>query len=89
MKLYEVRFKFVHRCECERCRDNGSTITKSVHITAEDEAAATETVKRGLGWDDELVADSVSVNEMGEAELMRRRGYHGLPLEVNTNDPVC
>lgn len=89
MKLYEVRFRFVHDCGCERCSDRGRTITKSLHIIAEDEAAATKKINYGLGWDDELVTDSISVNEVGEAELMKRKGYHGLPLEVTNNDPVC
>ena len=89
MKLYEVRFKFVHGCSCDRCGDKGATITKAINVIAEDEAAATKKINGELGWDDELVAASISVNDMGEAELMNRRGYRGLPLEVSNNDPVC
>jgi hypothetical protein len=82
MKLYEVKFRFVHSCGCERCMDRGSTITKTLYVEAENEAEAAAPRNLNLGWEDELVTNSISVNEMGEAERMRRKGFAVLPLEV-------
>ena len=78
MNLYEVKLRVRHDCECSRCSQRGTKVTRTFHIEAVDEAAAeTEAIHR-LEFDDEVIRGETSINPMSEATRLRHRGEREL-----------
>ncbi len=80
MNLYEVKFRVLHDCECSRCRDRGKWINASYHVEATNEQEAIAAAERQVDFEDEIDRQSISVNDMGEANRLRLNGVPGLPF---------
>ncbi len=80
MNLYEVKLKLIHDCACNRCRDRGKSLSVSYHVEATNEQDAIAAAERQVDFEDEIDRQSISVNDMGEANRLRLNGVPGLPF---------